>query len=209
MAGPNGLPAWIAAVRSSRSPTAPLIAFSRDPQAKARALTLGAAGFLEVPCRAEDFSSLVGNWVRMHRLTLRSVGESAPAVTAATILVVDDSAVVHSFVRATLKNTGYRLVHAYDGVEGLAAARRSVPELVLTDLDMPNLDGFEMCRQLRAEPATRSVPIIVLSARGRGADVDPRLASASDFLCKPVSEQELRSRIERILGPAFMPPAGA
>lgn len=213
MAGPDSLPAWIDAVRASRSPTAPLIAFSRDPQAKARALMRGASGFLEVPCRPEGFTSLVGNWLRMHRLTQRA-GASSVAVTAlklggatATILVVDDSAVVHKFVRATLKGTGHRLVHAYDGVEGLAAAKRSVPDLVLSDLDMPNMDGFEMCRRLRLEPATRTVPIIILSARGQGQAVDHSLAvGANDFLSKPVSEKELRSRIERLLGPAFISP---
>lgn len=216
MAGPDSLPAWIAAVRSSRSPTAPLIAFSRDPQAKARALSRGASGFLEVPCRPEGFTALVGTWLRMHRLTQRA-GASSMAVpalklegaTAATILVVDDSAVVHKFVRETLKGTGHRLVHAYDGVEGLAAAQKSVPDLVLSDLDMPNMDGFEMCRRLRLLPATRTVPIIILSARGQGLDVDrSRAAGANDFLSKPVSEKELRSRIERLLGPAFTPPSG-
>ncbi len=220
MAGPDGLAGWIAAVRSSRSPTAPLIAFSRDPQAKARALMRGATGFLEVPCRREDFASLVGTWLKMHRLSLRSAGASAPTATpapahqaanapAATILIVDDSAVVHTFVREALKGTGHKLVHAYDGVEGLRAARRSVPDLVISDLDMPNLDGFEMCRQLRAEPATRAVPIVILSARGKGVDVDKSFAAgANDFLSKPVSEKELLSRIERILGTAFIPPSG-
>jgi adenylate cyclase len=92
------------------------------------------------------------------------------------------------------------VAHAHDGLQGLEAARRAKPDVVISDIDMPGLDGFEMCRQLKADPTTRDVPILILSARGAGVDIDRGFdVGANDFLTKPVSENELTSRVEHVL----------
>lgn len=207
----GGLEGWIAALHSAGVTTAPIIAFSRDPVAESRALARGASGFFKVPSRAEDFWSFVCTWLRMHRKIPRRgessksqmatvVGKKGAPRKTATILLVDDSSVIHSFVEETLANTGHRLLHANDGLEGLTVARKTRPDLVISDIDMPNLDGYEMCRRLRKEPATQAVPILILSARGKGVDIDRGFdVGANDFLSKPVSENELLSRIEQVI----------
>lgn len=212
----DALDRWVAALRAGGTRSAPLIAFSRDPRAESRALARGASDFLKVPCRVEELGTLVRSWLRMHRAGsgVESSPRSVPTAPAppdpspepagprgpATILLVDDSSVIHSFVENALRGTGYRLLHANDGLEGLEAATKEVPDLVISDIDMPNLDGFEMCRKLRGKSATEAVPILILSARGKGVDIDRGFdVGANDFLSKPVSENELLSRIEQIL----------
>ncbi|MFO0576430.1 MAG: response regulator [Polyangia bacterium] len=195
---------WVEAVRASASRAAPLIAFARDPWARSQALQRGAAGFLKVPCLAAEFWSLVRPWLAMAQR--RPGAEEAPVQRprrGATILLVDDSAVIHRFVQGALQGSGHTLIHASDGLAGLEAARRSVPELVITDVDMPHLDGYELCRRLRAEAPTRTVPILILSARGRGVDADrSQEVGATACLAKPVSEKDLLARIEQLLAAA-------
>lgn len=191
----------------------PLIAFSRHAHAKARALAQRASGFLRMPCRAEDFWSLINTWHTMRQRSSRPSDAARPPApvaakgldapqqqSATTILLVDDSTVIHSFVEAALQGSGYTLLHAFDGLQGLEAARAQVPDLVISDIDMPNLDGFGMCRRLRQDPITQAVPILILSARGKGVDVDHSFdVGANDFLSKPVSENEFLSRVEQML----------
>lgn len=205
------LSSWLTSLRASPSPQAPVIAFSRDPQAQSRALSHGASGFLTLPCRSEEFLPLVDSWLSMQRPRAvvpeprrdeaPPVGAlSATARHAATILLVDDSALIHAFVAKALASRGHTLLHAHDGVEGLAAARRTRPDLIISDIDMPNLDGYEMCRQLREDSATQDITLLVLSARGAAQDNDRRFeAGIDDFLCKPVSEHELAERVEQLL----------
>lgn len=85
---------------------------------------------------------------------------------------------------------------AADGVEALAVAARAVPSLVLTDVMMPNLDGFGLLRALREDPRTRSVPVVMLSARaGEDARVEGLTVGADDYLIKPFSAKELVARV--------------
>ena len=196
----------------------PLLVFSSDASAEAWALERGASDFLKVPCRPGDLQRLVEPWMRMARVetTSRPVAAPAapePAVTqapatpaseteeGATILLVDDSMVIHAYVEAALKPHGFHVLHAHDGAEGLAVAAQTRPDLILSDIDMPVMNGFEMCRQLRQQEATRDTPILILSARGAGVDIDKGFdVGANDFLTKPVSENELISRMELMLG---------
>lgn len=211
LASGPALSRWLTSLRASPSPQAPVIAFSRDPQAQSRALAHGASGFLTLPCRSEEFLPLVDSWLSMQRPHLAvadprrddalPVGaESAAARPAATILLVDDSALIHAFVEKALSGRGHTLLHAHDGVEGLAVARRTRPDLIISDIDMPNLDGYEMCRQLREDSATQDITLLVLSARAAAQDSDRRFeAGIDDFLSKPVSEHELAERVEQLL----------
>lgn len=114
----------------------------------------------------------------------------------ASVLLVDDNADMRDYVRRLLRSR-YRVRMASDGVEALAAARQETPDLVLTDVMMPNLDGFGLLHALRADPHLRTVPVIMLSARaGDEARVEGLDAGADDYLIKPFSAQELLARVE-------------
>jgi len=112
---------------------------------------------------------------------------------APLLLVVDDDAPVRRFLRAGLGSAGYRLVEAMSGAEALAQAATRAPDLVLLDLGLPDLDGFEVVRRLRE---WSQVPVLVLSARGQEEDKIHALdAGADDYVTKPFSMGELLARV--------------
>jgi two-component system, OmpR family, phosphate regulon response regulator PhoB len=117
-----------------------------------------------------------------------------------TILVVDDEAPIVDLVRFTLEDADVRVVEASDGAEALALARQVNPDLVLLDVHMPKLDGLEVCRQLRREPAFARTPIIMLTAAGQQADRSSGLsAGADEYLTKPFSPLALLALVEALL----------
>ncbi|MFI5371521.1 MAG: response regulator [Candidatus Eisenbacteria bacterium] len=119
-----------------------------------------------------------------------STSENTPAPV---VLVVDDEPPIRRFLRAALEAQGYRFVEAATGQEALAQAATRAPELVLLDLGLPDLDGFEVVRRLREWSA---VPVIVLSARGREDDKIRALdAGADDYVTKPFATGELLARM--------------
>ena len=112
---------------------------------------------------------------------------------APLLLVVDDDAPIRRFLRAGLMSEGYRLFEAVSGAEALAQAATRAPDLVLLDLGLPDLDGFEVVRRLRE---WSQVPVLVLSARGQEQDKIRALdAGADDYVTKPFSMGELLARI--------------
>ena len=117
------------------------------------------------------------------------------------ILVADDDEDILQMVAFRLERSGYTVVRARDGEEALQAARENVPDLAVLDVRMPKLDGYEVTRALRAEEATRRMPIILLTAKVQDGDVQRGFeAGADDYVRKPFSPQELRSRVQAILG---------
>ena len=117
------------------------------------------------------------------------------------ILVADDDEDILQMVAFRLERSGYTVVRARDGEEALQAARVNVPDLAVLDVRMPKLDGYEVTRALRAEEATRRMPIILLTAKVQDGDVQRGFdAGADDYVRKPFSPQELRSRVQAILG---------
>jgi signal transduction histidine kinase len=127
-----------------------------------------------------------------------------PFVPEARVLLADDNADMRAYVRRIL-GTRWSVEAAADGVAALAAARRSPPDLVVADVMMPGLDGFALLRALRAEPATRGVPVILLSARaGEEARVEGLEAGADDYLVKPFSARELVARVATHLQVALL-----
>ncbi|SRR5579883_2376409 len=117
--------------------------------------------------------------------------------TVSTILVVDDEKNIVQLVRMYLTNEGYQVEAAYDGKEALEKARQMKPSLVILDLMMPQLDGLEVCKQLRREG---DVPIIVLSARDDDVDRIVGLeVGADDYVCKPFNPRELVARVKAVL----------
>ncbi len=118
-----------------------------------------------------------------------------------TILIVEDEQDVLDLVAYHLKKAGYHTVTARDGATGLAKARDLLPALVVLDLMLPQLEGTEVCKRLRADPRTAHLPILMLTAKA--AEVDRILGlelGADDYVTKPFSPRELVLRIKSILG---------
>jgi len=114
---------------------------------------------------------------------------------ATTILVVDDEKSIVDILRFNLEKNGYRTLCAYDGPEGLRLARREGPDLILLDVMLPGMDGFEVCRTLRGEGD--NVPIIMLTAREEETDkVFGLELGADDYIIKPFSIRELLARVK-------------
>jgi sigma-B regulation protein RsbU (phosphoserine phosphatase) len=115
---------------------------------------------------------------------------------AATILVVDDSPVNLRLVVRTLEGRGYRLLAAKNGRAALDIARRVRPDLILLDVMMPELDGFEVCRALKSDPDTRDAIVVFLSALGEVTDKVTGLElGASDYITKPIQPEEVIARV--------------
>jgi two-component system phosphate regulon response regulator PhoB len=116
------------------------------------------------------------------------------------ILVVEDEAALVTLLRYNLEREGFRVAAAADGEEALLLAREEKPDLVLLDWMLPLLSGIEVCRQLRRMTETRSVPIIMLTARGEEGDKLRGLDSgADDYITKPFSPSELVARIRAVM----------
>jgi two-component system, OmpR family, KDP operon response regulator KdpE len=118
-------------------------------------------------------------------------------MTSATILVVDDEPQIRRVMRATLSAEGYTIVEARNGLEALEKVRSERPDLVILDLNMPNMDGIEACREIRS---SSKVPIIMLTVRSAEKDKVRALdAGADDYVVKPFGIQELLARIRAAL----------
>jgi two-component system phosphate regulon response regulator PhoB len=112
------------------------------------------------------------------------------------VMIVEDELALVTMLRYNLEKEGYRVVEATDGEEALTVAAESTPQLILLDWMLPMMSGIEVCRQLRRKPATKDVPIIMLTARGEEADKVRGLnTGADDYLTKPFSMPELMARI--------------
>jgi CheY-like chemotaxis protein len=120
------------------------------------------------------------------------------------ILVVDDSTTVRKFVAASLNMKGFRVVTAADGVEALERMPAEKFDLIITDLNMPDMDGFEFIRSLRETPEYRDIPIIVLSSMTDLKNKDYALElGALAFLEKPLSTEAIQREVFRFINKSF------
>ena len=117
------------------------------------------------------------------------------------LLVIDDELGILDTLRILLKGEGYEVITALDGEQGLEKAREEKPDLVVLDIMMPKLDGYETCRMLKSDERTRNIPVILLSAKGRNIDQKVGFeVGADDYIVKPFSPRKLVERINTILG---------
>ena len=125
---------------------------------------------------------------------------SAPLATNQKILVVDDEEHIRKIVKFQLEKAGYAVETAEDGVEALKAIEASPPDLVLLDLMMPNMDGYEVCKRLKSNYQTNHIPIIMVTAK---ADLENKLQGfedgANDYIAKPFAITELLVRVRNVL----------
>jgi CheY-like chemotaxis protein len=126
------------------------------------------------------------------------------------ILIVDDNVSLVRMLEGVLRRRDFDVVTAYDGVEALKVAMREKPDLIVLDIIMPEMDGYEVCRRLHGDPATAQIPVILLTVKGQVDDpaIDPTLLEARlaeqmagyevgavEFISKPVRAGELLERI--------------
>ena len=120
-----------------------------------------------------------------------------------TILYIEDNEFNRKMVRQLLARTSYRLTEAADGEAGVTAAREAPPDLILMDIQLPKLSGLEATRQLRADPRTAAVPIIVVTSFALSGDEQKaRDAGATAYIAKPYSPRDLLAKIHEILAEA-------
>jgi DNA-binding response OmpR family regulator len=120
------------------------------------------------------------------------------------VVCIEDEAEMIDLVRLILGRKGFSVIGANGGIEGLEAVRREKPDLVLLDLMMPDMDGWEVYQQIKADTVLREIPVIVVTAKAQSIDkvLGLHIAKVDDYITKPFGPQELLESVEKILGPS-------
>jgi two-component system cell cycle response regulator len=123
-----------------------------------------------------------------------------PAERDTRVLIVDDNLHNLELLQAYLEETDCSIAVAHDGLEALAEVERRQPDLILLDVMMPRMSGFQVCAKLKEDPATRDIPIVMVTALNEIADIErARDSGADDFLTKPVNKLELIIRVRSLM----------
>jgi CheY-like chemotaxis protein len=118
-----------------------------------------------------------------------------------TLLLVEDNEMNRDAISRLLERRGFTVITAEDGEEGVQACRESLPDLVLMDLGLPGMDGFEATRQIKADPCTAGIPVLALTARALASDRQAALAAGcDDYDTKPVDLGRLVGKVRVLLG---------
>ena len=122
-------------------------------------------------------------------------------MTHKKILLVDDAETILMMERMILNKAGYELITAKDGQEAVTKAMAERPDLILMDVVMPRMNGFEACKQLRGNDTTKAIPIIMVTTRGEAESVESGFASGcNDYVTKPINGLEVLSKVKSALG---------
>ena len=117
-----------------------------------------------------------------------------------TILIVDDEAYIVTSLEYVMQNAGFEVAVAYDGEEALQKVAETIPALVILDLMMPKLDGFEVCERIRENPLWKDIRIIILTAKGRDIERKKGMSlGADDYMTKPFSTRDILNRVNELL----------
>ncbi|HEY5928253.1 MAG TPA: response regulator [Kofleriaceae bacterium] len=145
---------------------------------------VNADAFLQVPFTDAQILDVLGASTRAKKL----------------ILLADDSPLIHRHTVPILEDDGYEVISANDGQEAIELARAHAPDLVITDIEMPKLDGYGVCKTLKGDAATAHVPVLICSSLGESADLERGFdAGADDYLVKPVLPEELSTRVRALV----------
>jgi two-component system alkaline phosphatase synthesis response regulator PhoP len=159
-----------------------------------------ADGFLEKPVELEVLTAKVKELVQ-------KIQQNEVKAPKSKILIIDDDPDFVAAVKTVLDGNGYKTVVAYTGEDGLVAVQKENPDMVLLDVMLPQKDGFSVCKELKEDEKTRSIPVIMLTSIAEKL-TEPDYAramavthKADDYLEKPVEQKELLKRIQRLIGP--------
>jgi CheY-like chemotaxis protein len=120
-----------------------------------------------------------------------------------TVLLVEDNEDNLVVYRTILEHVGYKVIEARDGEEGVSQARKELPDLILMDISIPKMDGWEATQRLKSDAATRGIPIIALTAHALEEDRQKAQQAGCDgYLAKPVEPRRVVQEVERFVGPA-------
>jgi CheY-like chemotaxis protein len=119
----------------------------------------------------------------------------------AKILVAEDERDIRDLIAFTLQFAGHQVLTANNGEEAVQMTQKEIPDLVLTDVRMPKMTGYEACKLIKADPTTQHIPVVFLSAKGQEAEVQTGLDSGADeYLLKPFAPDQLTRKVAEILG---------
>jgi adenylate cyclase len=173
----------VALLRRGARPIAAVVV-GLAPADRRLARDVDADGFLLAPFTDAEVLDVLGATTRAKKL----------------ILLADDSPLIHRHTVPILEDEGYEVRSAHDGAEAIALARQIAPDLVITDVEMPEVDGYGVCKALKADPATAHVPVLICSSLGEAADLERGFdAGADDYLVKPVLPEELSTRVRALV----------
>ena len=154
-----------------------------DPADRSIAKAVHADGFLAIPFSDTEVLDVIGATTRAKKL----------------ILLADDSPMIHRHIVPILEDDGYEVISAMDGAAALQLARSRQPDLVITDIEMPKLDGYEVCKALKESESSAHIPVLISSTLGEAADLERGFdAGADDYLVKPVIPEELSTRVRTL-----------
>jgi two-component system alkaline phosphatase synthesis response regulator PhoP len=121
-------------------------------------------------------------------------------ISSSRILIADDIQQNRELLEAYLADEGYEILMACDGQETMALVDQQQPDLVLLDIMMPRMSGYEVCSQLKADPERRAIPVLIVTALNEMGDIEKAVeAGCDDFLTKPVNRLELKTRVRSLL----------
>jgi CheY-like chemotaxis protein len=140
-----------------------------------------------------------GNNIKQHTGVFMSKIEKEPEKKP-TILVVDDNQQNLELLQAYLEDVDCTTISAHDGIEALGIVNKNSPDLILLDVMMPKMSGFEVCKRIKNDPKTSDIPVIMVTALSEFGDIERAIDSGTDdFLSKPVNKLELLTRIKTML----------
>ncbi|MHB8761429.1 MAG: response regulator transcription factor [Coriobacteriia bacterium] len=117
------------------------------------------------------------------------------------ILIADDEPHIRKLVSFTLGNRGYEVVEAADGGEAYERAKAEAPDIILLDVMMPVMTGYDVLEKLKADPVTRDIPVVMLSAKSQQTEVQAGLSKgAQEYICKPFTPKDLVQRVAELIG---------
>jgi two-component system response regulator VicR len=131
-------------------------------------------------------------------------GEALMAADSKRVVCIEDEPEMIDLVRLILGRKGFDVIGANGGIEGLEVVKAEKPDLVLLDLMMPDMDGWEVYQQLKADPVLSEIPVVVVTAKAQSIDkvLGLHIAKVDDYITKPFGPQELLEIVEKILGVA-------